>query len=52
MHCSGCADKSTGSTYYSLKIMLTPLFQKEDVVVTLLPAGHCPGSVMYVLSTL
>ncbi|NXH95567.1 DCR1C protein, partial [Pachycephala philippinensis] len=26
--------------------------QKEDVVVTLLPAGHCPGSVMYVLSIL
>ncbi|XP_064360909.1 protein artemis isoform X3 [Dromaius novaehollandiae] len=26
--------------------------EKEDIEVTLLPAGHCPGSVMYVLSTL
>lgn len=40
---------STSSIRSSVKIMLTPLLQKEDIEVTLLPAGHCPGSVMYVL---
>uniref|UniRef100_A0A8B9UWP6 Protein artemis n=1 Tax=Anas zonorhyncha TaxID=75864 RepID=A0A8B9UWP6_9AVES len=35
------------STHCSVKITPTPLFQKEDIEVTLLPAGHCPGSVMF-----
>ncbi|POI23113.1 hypothetical protein CIB84_013139 [Bambusicola thoracicus] len=44
-HCH--KEKSTSSIRSSVKIMLTPLLQKEDIEVTLLPAGHCPGSVMF-----
>lgn len=47
--CFHCVRESTSSICSSVKIMLTPLLQKEDIEVTLLPAGHCPGSVMYVL---
>lgn len=38
----------------NIYFLVTPLWtllsagQKEDLVVTLLPAGHCPGSVMWV----
>lgn len=52
MHCFHCVSESTHSICYSVKVMPTHLLQKEDVEVTLLPAGHCPGSVMYVLSIL
>lgn len=33
---------------YLKTVFLLLAWQKEDLVVTLLPAGHCPGSVMWV----
>ncbi len=42
---------STGSRYKAFNSTLhcsSLLFQALNVTVTLLPAGHCPGSVMYV----
>ena len=46
--CSWQCEYNTNIICMSIVHLYSLLFQALNVTVTLLPAGHCPGSVMYV----